>query len=62
MAACVSKRRVARELQRSDDGVRLFSLLPSATSSPSTMLPAIFLEKGHREEGKTKAQGEGKEG
>ena len=62
MAARVSKRCVAREPLRSDDGVRLFNLLPSAASSPSTMLPAIFLEKGHREEGKAKAQGEGEEG
>jgi len=62
VAAHVSKCRVAREPLRSDDGVRLFSLLPSAASSQSTMLPAIFLEKGHREEGKAKAQGEGEEG
>ena len=62
MAACVSKRRVAREPLRSDDGVRLFNLLPSAASSPLTLLPAIFLEKRDREEGKAKAQGEGEEG
>ena len=62
MAARVSKHRVAREPLRSDDGVRLFSLLPSAASSPSTLLPAIFLEKRDREEGKAKAQGEGEEG
>ena len=56
MAARVSKRRVAREPLWSDDGVRLFNPLPSAASSPSTLLPTIFLEKRHREEGKVKAQ------
>ena len=62
MAARVSNRRVAWEPLRSGDGVRLFNLLPSAASSPSTLLPAIFMEKRHREEGKAKAQGEGEEG
>ena len=62
MAARVSRHRITREPPRSDDSVRLFNPLPSAASSPSTMLPAIFLEKGHREEGKAKAQGEGEEG
>ena len=62
MVARVSRRRFARELLRSDDSVRLFNPLPSAASSPSTLLPAIFLEKRHREEGKVKAQGEGEEG
>ena len=61
MVARVSKHRVARELLRNDDGVRLFDPLPSIASSPSTLLPAIFLEKRHREEGKAKAQGEGEE-
>ena len=61
MAARVSKRRVARESLRSGDGVRLINLLPSTASSPSTLLPAIFLEKRHREEGKANAQGEGEE-
>ena len=56
MAARVSKHRAAREPPRSNDGVRLFIPLPSAASSPSTLLPAIFLEKRHREEGKAKAQ------
>ena len=55
MVARVSKRRVAREPLWSDDGVRLFSLLLSAASSPSTLLPAIFLEKRQIEEGKAKA-------
>ena len=62
MAARVLKHRVAREPLRSDDGVRLFNPLPSAASSPSTLLPAIFLEKGHKGDGKAKAQGEGEEG
>ena len=62
VVAHVSKCHVAREPLRSDDGVRLFNLLPSADSSPSTLLPTILLEKRHREEGKAKAQGEGEEG
>ena len=62
MAARVSKRRVAREPLRSGDGVHLFNLLPSTASSPSTLLPTIFMEKRDIEEGKAKAQGEGEEG
>ena len=62
MAARVLKHHIAREPLRSDDGARLFNLLPSTASSPSTLLPAILLEKRDREEGKAKAQGEGEEG
>ena len=62
MAARVSRHRVTREPQRSDDSVCLFNPLPSAASSPSSSLPASFLKRRHREEGKAKAQGKGEEG
>ena len=62
MAARISRRRFARELLRSDDDDRLFNPLAPVVSSSSTLLPAIFLEKGHRVEDETKTQGEGEEG
>ena len=62
MAARTSRHRFARELLRSDDDDRLFNPLAPVISSLSTLLPAIFLEKGHREEGEAKTQGEGEEG
>ena len=58
MAARISRRRFFRELLRSDDDDRLFNPLAPVTSSSSTLLPTIFLEKGHREEGEAKMQGE----
>ena len=62
MAARVSRHRFAREPPQSDDDDRLFNPLPPVASCLSTLLPASFLEKGHREEGKAKAQVEGEEG
>ena len=62
MVARVSRRRFARELLRSDEDDRLFNPLAPVISSLSTLLPAIFLEKGHREEGEAKTQGEGEGG
>ena len=62
MAARVLRRRFAWQPLRSDDDDRLFNPLAPVASSSSTLLPAIFLEKGHREEGEAKTQGEGEEG
>ena len=62
MAARTSRHRFTRELLRSDDDDRLFNPLAPVASSLSTLLPATFLEKGHREEGEAKMQGEGEEG
>ena len=62
MAARVSNRRVAWEPLRSDDDDCQFNPLAPVASSSSTLLPAILLEKGHREEGEVKTQGEGEEG
>ena len=62
MAARTSRHRFARELLRSDEDDHLFNPLAPVISSLSTLLPAIFLEKGHREEGEAKTQGEGEEG
>ena len=62
MVARVSRRHFTREPLRSDDDDHLFNPLAPVASSSSTLLPAIFLEKGHREEGEVKMQGEGEEG
>ena len=60
MVARVSRHRFAQEPPRSDDSDRLFNTLPPVASSPSTSLPASFLERKHVKERKAKEQGEGK--
>ena len=62
MVARVSRRHFTQEPLRSDDDDRLFNPLAPVVLSSSTLLPTIFLEKGHREEGEAKTQGEGEEG
>ena len=62
MVSHISRRRFTREPLRSDDNDCLFNPLARVASSSSTLLPAIFLEKGHREEVEAKTQGKGEEG